>query len=140
MESFFFSLLGIVVIIGFIGLLIYSEQQFYKIQSELYKLVKQSGAQSINIERKRQFGEKGVYRFIVSFRDAKGKRQKRLVSRHIGGFGAPAGDFLWDKPLLDNEQEKQLSARLGSKEQIISEMDAEIKRLQEELALIQKET
>ncbi|MCL4267691.1 MAG: hypothetical protein KJ069_31255 [Anaerolineae bacterium] len=112
--------------------LAYQHQEQQKIKDELYKLVRQAGAQNISIERERFIGNRGLYFFSLTYQDAVGKWQSRQVSRQMGFLGQAQGEFMWDHPLI-SEPDPQLSSRLSSKEQIISDMDAEIKRLQQEL-------
>lgn len=128
----------ILVIFG-LGLVIsaiYLEQiQRSRVEAQLIKLIEQTGGSKITVHYQRRFGVRGVMYFEVNFVDVNGVKQRRQVSRRMGFWSEPQGDFYWDKPLTAQTVQNPSQ----SKEQIISNMDAEIKRLQKELEQARRE-
>lgn len=123
----------IVFVIGLlIAIWVHEHNKKEKLKAELYKIVEQSGARNIHIQNGFGDSEHGVYSFVLTFTDRNGNRQKRHVTRHTTQRVNGTTDFLWDKPLLA-EQDEHTHSRLSNKEQIISDMDAEIRRLRAEL-------
>ena len=106
--------------------------------AQLIKIVQQAGGQNISVQESIRFvtifTKRGPIYFNVSYIDINGEYQTRQVSKKID-----VDDFYWDKPVQMPEPSVD-GGRLESKEQIISDMDAEIKRLQEELARAKEET
>ena len=138
MDGFWFFIIILVVIcIGFWGWM-HEQEKKKKMQNELYKIVKQTGATNIHIQNSFGDSEHGVYSFLVLYTDRTGQRQQRHVTRHTTKRPHGTTDFLWDKPLMVERDEASF-ARLSSKEQIISDMDAEIQRLRAELEMSQQE-
>jgi hypothetical protein len=131
-EGIFSALLTVGLIIFVIWSIFYSQKQNQKAKQQVVKLIRRIGGQHIVIEHHHAWGNRGVIHFKVKYIDADGIRRRHRVSRHLNFWGTLTGDFLWDKP-LQMPQPKNEIGKSSSKEQIISEMDAEIKRLQEEL-------
>ncbi len=132
MDGFWIFLFFVVGICFIIGIWVYEYNKKEKLKAELYKIVEQSGARNIHIKNGFGDSEHGVYSFVLTFTDRNGNRQKRHVTRHTTERANGTTDFLWDKPLLA-EQDEHTRSRLSNKEQIISDMDAEIRRLRAEL-------
>ena len=127
-------MLGTILMIGPVG----NIKQRYEARAELLRLVQQAGGQNIHVQDSPRFGNIGVLYFDVIYKDINGKYQTRKVARKISMWGwSLMDDFQWDKPLQMSKSSVQ-EVRLKSKEQIISEKAAEIKRLQEELARTKK--
>ncbi|MCP4417803.1 MAG: hypothetical protein GY805_14355 [Chloroflexi bacterium] len=89
------------------------------------------------IWRNDKWGQRGYFQFSLLYVDASGVKHKHRVSRNFDLWGGLKDDFFWDKPLQIPGSATE-SSNLRSKEQIISEMDAEIKQLQEKLKMAQK--
>ncbi len=132
MSKFVFILfvLGMLMIIGYSISHAYDQRQ--KAIVQLRKLVTQAGYRVIEISTINQYGTQGVMHFVVKFKDANDSYRVRNVKRDLNTWGSLTGDFYWDKPLKVADT-LMMTSRLDSKEQIISDMDAEIKRLRKEL-------
>jgi hypothetical protein len=147
MDGIFGFVLVLAGIAGFIVLIIiivmHSIEEDKKEKAKIIKLVQQAGGKDVKIRRPIQVGGgRGggrVAYFDVSYTDVNGERQTRQASKIRDGLGwSLVGDFYWDKPMQMPEPPVEW-AQVASKEQIISEKAAEIKRLQEELARAKKE-
>ncbi len=115
------------------------QNQIEATKEQLRKLAQQAGGRDIVIWREHGWGKNGYVQFVLLYVDANGVRQKHRIAKHLDGWGALRDDLFWDKPLqLPNIA--PLISTSSSKEQIISEMDAEIKRLQEELKRTREES
>ena len=139
MDGFLFVIFVIVMIVIGIWGWMHEQEKKQKLLRELHKIVKQSGANNIHIQNSYGNSEQGVYSFLVLYTDRTGQRQQRHVTRHTTKRPHGTTDFLWDKPLMAERDEASF-ARLSSKEQIISDMDAEIQRLRAELEMVQPES
>ena len=136
-ELFSFLMIG-----GLFEILIWSivkqNKQVQEAKLELRKLVQQAGGQNIVIWRDDKWGQRGFIHFVLLCEDSFGVKHKHRVTKHWNFWGGFQGEFFWDKPLQLATSTAPISSP-SSKEQIISEMDAEIKRLQEELRHARKE-
>lgn len=129
----FFLYIGFIVSI-FVLALILDENATLNAKAQIEKLVHQAGGQQIIIKKHTQWGHRNALLFEVKYIDSRGNYQTREVSAILNSWGFSVDAIHWDNPLqtpIDN-------GRLASKEQIISDMDAEIKRLQDELALVKE--
>lgn len=114
MNIFCVLLIPIAMGASLIGLSVYRRQQSENMKAELYKLVEQTGASHIWIEKDKT--HYGVCYFALTYKDAvDGNWQARQVSIHVDLFGQELGEFTWDKPLISGP-DPQLSSRLSSKE------------------------
>jgi hypothetical protein len=135
-------LVNVLFFVGFIIFLtwsiLHSQSQKQLAKQQIVKLIKQIGGQNIVVEHYHVWNNRGVAHFKVRYVDANGTRQRHRVTKNSNYWGTFIGDFYWDRPLQmpDTETPSTVSR---SKEQIISEMDAEIKRLQEELGRARQE-
>ena len=136
-ELFFYLLMGGLLISSII-ILFYLKNQIQVAKRQLHKLVQQVGGQDIVIRRDDQWGQRGLLQFVIWYVGANGVKHKHRVTRHLDIWGGLKGDFFWDKPLQPASSEPETTC-INSKEQLISEMDAEIERLQEELRLAHRE-
>lgn len=116
--------------------ILYVNEQIDEANAELVKIIQQTGGSNITLQKLKRLGTQGVLNFEVNYMDIDGNHQTRQVTRNLNFWGSLTGDFHWDKPLEILPDDSQLA----SKEQIISDMDAEIKRLQVELARKKKES
>lgn len=132
----FFLMVGFVLVV-----IILTMMQHDRVKTEaetrIRKLVKQAGGKQITVEEFNRFISRiDIFRFKVMYIDTNRTLQTRYATVIVERFGFSIDVIHWDQPLqpqIDN-------TRLESKEQIISDMDAEIKRLQAELARMKKET
>ena len=135
-ELFFVLLLG-----GLMGVLIWGlakqTNQIEESKQRLRKLAEQAGGRDIVVWREHKWGQKGFYEFVVIYVDVNRNKQKHRVIQHWEVWGGLSKEFFWDRPLQLANTAPRVSS---SKEQIISEMDAEIKRLQEELRRTREES
>jgi len=126
---------GFIFILGWFILLItigaYHSQQKDQATTQLVKIIKQAGGERIKVECVQKWGTKGVVTFTAVYH-LHDVYQYRKVQAELDDWGRFTGTYYWDKPL----QPDHLSATsvISSKEQIISDMDAEIQRLRQELA------
>lgn len=136
------ALINILLFVGFIIFVVWSifhsQKQNQKAKQQIVKLIKQIGGQNIIIEPYHVWGTRGVRHYNVWYVDGNGTRQRRRVSWDLDYWGSLKGASYWDKPLQMPNLVTE-PANLSAKEQIVSEMDAEIKRLQKELKLARKE-
>ena len=134
-ELFFVLLLG-----GLMGVLIWGlakqTNQIEESKQRLRKLAEQAGGRDIVVWREHKWGQKGFYEFVVIYVDVNGNKQKHRVTQHWEVWGGLSKEFFWDRPLQLVNTVPHVSS---SKEQIINEMDAEIKHLQEELRRAREE-
>jgi hypothetical protein len=138
-----FSVVVVIMFASVIGINIMSVigniKQRKEARAELLDIIQQAGGKNIYVQEQRPLGIKRTALFDVSYDDINGKHQTHRVSRETNIWGMSLrSDFHWDRPLQTSELPVQ-EVSSESKEQIISEMDAEIKRLQEELARTKKE-
>ena len=134
----FFVLL--VIFIFLVALLvIIPNKQIEKAKAQIIKRVKQVGGKDITLEQQHKSGTKGILFFNVVYVDINEEHQTRCVTTHTDFWGFLTGEYYWDEPLQVLESPTD-STHLVSKEQIINDMDAEIKQLQEELARVKKES
>ena len=135
-ELFFVLLLG-----GLMGVLIWGlakqTNQIEESKQRLRKLAEQAGGRDIVVWREHKWGQKGFYEFVVIYVDVNRNKQKHRVTQHWEVWGGLSKEFFWDRPLQLANTAPRVSS---SKEQIINEMDAEIKRLQEELRRTREES
>ena len=135
-ELFFVLLLG-----GLMGVLIWGlakqTNQIEESKQRLRKLAEQAGGRDVVVWREQKLGQKGFIQFVLSYVDSNGIKQKHRVTQHWEVWGGLSKEFFWDRPLQLANTAPRVSS---SKEQIISEMDAEIKRLQEELRRTREES
>ena len=135
-ELFFVLLLG-----GLMGVLIWGlakqTNQIEESKQRLCKLAEQAGGRDVVVWREQKLGQKGFYEFVVIYVDVNRNKQKHRVTQHWEVWGGLSKEFFWDRPLQLANTAPRVSS---SKEQIISEMDAEIKRLQEELRRTREES
>lgn len=110
-----------------------SENLKNKGKEQLIKIVEGTGATDVRVQSLN--GGNNVIRFTVRYVDVDGMRQIRHVTQDVGPFGELNGDFYWDKPL-----EVTRPPLSPTKEQLVSEMDAEIQRLRRALAVSQGDT
>lgn len=131
----FFVFVGFILVFIILVLLLHNRLRT-EAETQIKKLVKQAGGKQITIEESNQFkSRKGIFRFKVTYFDSNRTLQTRYATAIVERLGSSIDVIHWDQPLqapVDN-------TRLESKEQIISDMDAEIKRLQDELARVKKE-
>ena len=134
-ELFFVLLLG-----GLMGVLIWGlakqTNQIEESKQRLRKLAEQAGGRDIVVWREHKWGQKGFYEFVVIYVDVNRNKQKHRVTQHWEVWGGLSKEFFWDRPLQLANTAPRVSS---SKEQIINQMDAEIKRLQEELRRTREE-
>jgi len=134
-ELFFVLLLG-----GLMGVLIWGlakqTNQIEESKQRLRKLAEQAGGRDIVVWREHKWGQKGFYEFVVIYVDVNRNKQKHRVTQHWEVWGGLSKEFFWDRPLQLVNTVPHVSS---SKEQIINEMDAEIKHLQEELRRAREE-
>lgn len=137
------ELFSVLLLGGLIVLLIWGlakqNNQIQESKQQLRKLVQQIGGREIVIWREQKWGQKGFIQFVLLYVDANGVKQKHRVTQHYEAWGGLKKEFFWDKPLQQPNTAPQVSTS-SSKEQIISEMDAEIKRLQKELRRAREES
>ena len=133
-EMFSVFLLGGLMVLLIWGLA-KQNNQIQESKQRLRKLVEQVGGRDIVVWREHKWGQKGFYEFVVIYVDINGNKQKHRVTQHWNRWSGLRKEFYWDKPLQVPNTTPRVSS---SKEQIISEMDAEIKRLQEELQRARK--
>ena len=140
MVDVIFTVLFLVgMVIFLIWSLSYSQKQGKEAQQQIIKLIEQIGGRQIEIKPHYLIGARGIFYFKVTYVDVDGQRCHHFVSRVVNAWGTLQGDFLWDKPLkTPNIVEGAFTS--SSKEQIINDMDAEIKRLQEELRRAREES
>ena len=136
MEAF---LLLAVFIVALTLLAIYITKQNETAKVQITKIVQQAGGSNITIESYPKHGGNRALSFKVSYVDINGDLQTRYVITHFDFLGFLTGAHYWDKPLQEQEATVD-NTKLTSKEQIISDMDAEIKRLQEELSRTKNES
>jgi len=137
-ELFSFLLMGGLIVILIWGLA-KQNSQIQEAKQQLRKLVQQAGGQNIVIWRDDKWGQRGFFQFVLLYEDANGIKHKHRVTKHVDLWGGFEEAFFWDKPLQLPGQ-AALPSPSSSKEQLISEMDAEIKRLQEELRRTREES
>ena len=137
-EGIFPTFLTISLIIYVIWSIFYSQKQKQKAKQQIVKLVQKIGGRHIVVEPHSISGATRVVTFKVKYIDVNGNKRRHIVSRHTNFWGSLNGDFLWDKPLKIPAPAYEI-VNPDSKEQVISEMDAEIKRLQEELRRAREE-
>lgn len=131
-EGIFPTFLTIASILFVIWNIIHSQKQKQKAKQQIVKRVQKIGGRHIVVEPHSISGATRVVTFKVKYVDVNGRKRRHIVSRHTNFWGSLIGDFLWDKPLKAPKPVEEIITP-DSKEQIISDMDAEIKRLQEEL-------
>ena len=136
-EDLFFFLLFGGLIIFVVWIIVKQNDQIQESKQQLHKLVQQAGGSDIVIWRERKWGQNGFIQFVLLYVDSNGIQQKHRVTQHWEGWGGLSKEFFWDRPLQVPNTAPPVSS---SKEQIISEMDAEIKRLQEELRRAREES
>lgn len=134
MEFLITPILCSFMLVVFILGVLYVNEQRDMANTELVKIIQQAGGSNITVEKLKRPGTQGVLHFVVNYVDIDGEYQTRQVTRSLNFWGSLTGDFHWDKPVKTTSD----NGRLASKEQIISDMDAEIKRLQEELVRAKK--
>ncbi len=133
MSNGFVWFLLIVGFVIFIGISIaYKREQEQIALEQLRKLVTQAGFRIIEISKISKTEPYGTIHFVLKFKDENDVYQERFAVREINSWGTLKADFYWNEPLQAVES-SMVASRLDSKEQIISDMDAEIKRLRKEL-------
>ncbi|MCA9898002.1 MAG: hypothetical protein H6654_06475 [Ardenticatenaceae bacterium] len=136
-ELFSFLLMAGLIVILIWGIA-KQNSQIQEAKQQLRKLVQQAGGQNIVIWRDDKWGQRGYFQFVLLYEDVNGIKHKHRVTKHVDLWGVFEEAFFWDRPL----QLPGLAAPSpsSSKEQLVSEMDAEIKRLQEELRRTREES
>jgi len=134
-----FFILFVIFVFLVILLVIIPHRQNEQAKAHLIKIVKQAGGKDIALEQQYKSGTKGTLFFNIVYVDINEERQTRIVTTYTNIMGFLTGEYYWDKPIQAPESPVD-NTRSASKEQVISDMDAEIKRLQEELARVKKES
>lgn len=138
-EALVYSLFFGVWIILLIWTQTRHQKQIQKAERQLYKMAQQAGGRDIVVWRESKRAQKSFFiRFVLLYVDVNGVKHKHRVSRRLDGLDRLKDDFFWDKPLQISDLTAE-PLNLSSKEQIISEMAAQIKRLQKELDLARRE-
>lgn len=123
------------IIIGcFVLLMFYvTEQNKDTATNQFRHMIESTGAKRVVIDS-RYDNLRALY--TVLYIDAYGRPQVRNARRDMGMMGVPTGDYYWDKPLESSPP----ALPSPSKEQLVSEMSIEIRRLQRQLAAVKAET